>query len=101
MTPRTPRSTLPHTLLPYTTLFRSDGRIGQVEKQERPPFAEMQGGIVDHIAQAHAVDDVADCAAQDEAERRDVLQRLFAPHPDAHEGRDHQDRKSTRLNSSH
>ena len=43
----------------------ADAGVGQVENPERPEGAEMQVGIVDDIAEPHAVDDVAERAAKD------------------------------------
>jgi hypothetical protein len=47
----------------------------------------MQIGEVDHIAEADAIDDVAERAAEHEAERQRVVAALFAPHPEDDERR--------------
>src|SRR3712207_8216365 len=74
---RPPRSTL----FPYTTLFRSGGRVGR------------------HLAQLERT-------GQGVAEQRRIVQcgELDEPHPVGEGSSDltgHPDRKSTRLNSSH
>src|SRR3712207_7881130 len=72
---RPPRSTL----FPYTTLFRSD-------RQHQQPEAERARGAVERAV-------VVDALAEDEA---GVLVAVRDEHQQAD-----QDRKSTRLNSSH
>src|SRR3712207_7927918 len=77
---RPPRSTL----FPYTTLFRSARDPGQ-RRRRVPPHALVVGG-------RHVVVDRHEPA---DAERLQVAARQVA------RSRDRQDRKSTRLNSSH
>src|SRR2546422_5979174 len=76
---RPPRSTL----FPYTTLFRSPARVGRHGVQ---PLLAPQGGAV---AVPHEHRDMIDAGAQREELLKDDA--LVGP----------QDRKSTRLNSSH
>src|SRR3712207_8744124 len=86
---RPPRSTL----FPYTTLFRSRNQGVAVEDEavpielgaRHPDRAEIVGDVIEGIEQgAHAL-----------PPRRHFLDQLVA------EAGDHEDRKSTRLNSSH
>src|SRR5256885_4100579 len=74
---RPPRSTL----FPYTTLFRSDA-IGAVWKRGVP-------GVLDRVA--------GDVAGPEVADRRCAAERCR----EGGDGRQREDRKSTRLNSSH
>src|SRR3712207_7934289 len=76
---RPPRSTL----FPYTTLFRSEG-----EDAAAQPVLHLE-------ADQRVADDPADAGEQAHAERRGGGQ-----HEVPQQGH-HQDRKSTRLNSSH
>src|SRR5690606_41614999 len=86
------------TLFPYTTLFRSDvavqvGMVGGLQDVlEHAQLALLLGlerlGIVEHLAIAVA-EDVGAVPARD------------AEHPRLEHRREHGDRKSTRLNSSH
>src|SRR3712207_8345489 len=79
---RPPRSTL----FPYTTLFRSDdGRRGE---------AQVAGEGVEREGTAHVV--LADGSRQD-----GVVRRVDHAVADARKDGERQDRKSTRLNSSH
>src|SRR3546814_3870097 len=74
-----------------------DARIGDVEDHEGAEGAEMQVGEVDDIAKAHAVDDIAERAAEDHRERDHVALRLFARHPEGDSGGDdsrHRDERS-------
>src|SRR3546814_17232653 len=95
---RPPRSTRTDTLLPYTTLFRSalvaDNIVRQTEDalaEEVRPFAEM---LVEQRRARRLEEDQA--AARN---RR----RLVEPEGPVRQARTRidQDRKSTRLNSSH
>src|SRR3546814_4546364 len=97
---RPPRSTRTDTLFPYTTLFRSagvrvpglfaqeqrarnqqkhaerDARIGDVEDHEGAEIAEMQVGEVDDIAEAHAVDDIAERRSEEHTSELQSLMRI-------------------------
>src|SRR5687768_18070796 len=80
---RPPRSTL----FPYTTLFRSRGRLspGQPRLQlEREEAREHVERAVRHVDHAHEPEDEREAARHHEVETGE-----------------RQDRKSTRLNSSH
>src|SRR3546814_8192431 len=105
MVRRPPRSTRTDTLFPYTTLFRSDGALGDLHEPEvdvlrGQPEVEPVGDLVELDAQrsGHHLDGVhehelAGLGLLLEARgvgRRAVAQRL-----------PRLDRKSTRLNSSH
>src|SRR5690606_18629312 len=59
-----------------------DRRIGDVEDQERPEFAEVEVGEVDRVAVAEAGDDVAERAAEDQPEGQNLAELPFAQHPD-------------------
>src|SRR3546814_14866320 len=102
MIPRPPRSTRTDTPFPYTALFRSEAQdlvpgvddlveqlLDPVELSrpagQRRAVAEEVGRVVAHLLQ------LGD-AGQDRAAATDALLAL---------GRPEQDRKSTRLNSSH
>src|SRR3712207_8926591 len=79
---RPPRSTL----FPYTTLFRS-GQDRDPAEQVAPAVTAVERGLDDRVLGVEA-------GQEREADQRQVAQ------PERHEG-DLQDRKSTRLNSSH
>src|SRR5688572_32552627 len=81
---RPPRSTL----VPYTTLFRSDGRVGL-------KIASMGGGSAKGLGLAEI--EVDQDRRQDEEERR----IFYVAMTRAQELLVLSDRKSTRLNSSH
>src|SRR3712207_7020215 len=84
---RPPRSTL----FPYTTLFRSELRGGTYAYDAPPPGRGLQGaGTVHHVAW-YSTDE------EHEAWRDRI--RAIGGHPTP--AIDRQDRKSTRLNSSH
>src|SRR3712207_7883770 len=86
---RPPRSTL----FPYTTLFRSARRaINALTSPADDPFPVVLQRIADDMAHRYDVKVVADLDpdAHVEADHRDALLRIMA-----------EDRKSTRLNSSH
>src|SRR2546428_7502591 len=76
---RPPRSTL----FPYTTLFRSDGRVIMKGIQKGA------GGIADDIGAAHQRKTAPTFTGEIAFERNDSA------------GNEDRDRKSTRLNSSH
>src|SRR3546814_14879407 len=98
---RPPRSTRTDTLFPYTTLFRShglQGLVGQFVQRlqifAHRPRAHAEYRVVDRpvIGLAHRADAVERPALRDEAAGAgDVAVEAGA----------RQDRKSTRLNSSH
>src|SRR3546814_20024833 len=100
---RPPRSTRTDTLFPYTTLFRSQdiglGKIGGCgrrtdERDGRLP-AERGADHLQHIDEASDACDPMGCdRASDEIET--LRQKKADPEPERP-----QDRKSTRLNSSH
>ncbi len=48
----------------------------------------MEVGIIDNITKLETIADVAHRAAQDQREREDVAQPVFAHHPDRHHHRD-------------
>ncbi len=76
-----------------------DARIGDVEDHEGAEIAEMQVGEVDDIAEAHAVDDIAERAAEDHRERDHIALCLFARHPEGDRGGDdpgHRDERPAR-----
>src|SRR3546814_15036539 len=94
----TPRSTRTDTLFPYTTLFRSELFA------RHPAAAAAQAMALDLLRPEHLADQQADHRqrrqSQQPAQRRHrlaLLQHDPAAEPD-HVG---EDRKSTRLNSSH
>src|SRR3546814_18806257 len=84
---RPPRSTRTDTLLPYTTLFRSD-------HDQRGALVEDDGRTDAHVADEGGRDEEDDHAEAEVEVLADDPARLLAQ-------ADHQDRKSTRLNSSH
>src|SRR3546814_2767273 len=100
---RPPRSTRTDTLFPYTTLFRSSLRRGELVEDDlanrlgfdRPANEHFDGIMIDEVAGRH----------QDRRSPggRQVGDRLvpigFSVVPELEKRR--QDRKSTRLNSSH
>ena len=53
----------------------ADGNRGvrKVENEERPPFAEVKIGEIDHETEAHPVYDIAERAAKDAAERKSLV----------------------------
>src|SRR2546430_9018874 len=81
---RPPRSTL----FPYTTLFRSLALLGEAGDQEAD----------EHDRTAHGAHDRADRGIQ--VNGRPVGRGDVEARPGGR-GREHEDRKSTRLNSSH
>src|SRR2546430_13260026 len=84
---RPPRSTL----FPYTTLFRS--RVEEAEVFKRVEHAD---GHVVAVVDERVVDELLQpLLFQESADERDLLREV---HVEDHEG---EDRKSTRLNSSH
>src|SRR5690349_18119592 len=84
------------TLFPYTTLFRSRLRIGDDSFQKNPPTPEHQGNrrLVKEIC-AVLGDDNETCVVLHHIEAQIKLRR------DAFNLDRAEDRKSTRLNSSH
>ena len=47
-----------------------DRRVGEVEDQERAEVAEVEVGVIDHVAEVGAVADVAERAAEDQRQRQ-------------------------------
>src|SRR3546814_10505761 len=99
---RPPRSTRTDTLFPYTTLFRSRGRR-PVDAVHR---AEAQGGVAAEQRAVHRrrrriqrMEQVGH-ARKTEIVAEQVERRGCPLHCEG-EGRKAEDRKSTRLNSSH
>src|SRR3546814_16849171 len=96
-----PRSTRTDTLFPYTTLFRSDfGVMGRARfKHFWPPAAaeidRHNPDTGDPVFRDR--DRCTEAAARLVEQRRGNARWRFVARP----GRDHRDRKSTRLNSSH
>src|SRR3546814_19376528 len=101
---RPPRSTRTDTLFPYTTLFRSPG-AGNLAVDRAQVEAEGAGLVLIDVHR-----ELRSVVESDRADLRDALvarrhaqelvaraEQLFVPHV----GVVHQDRKSTRLNSSH
>src|SRR3712207_8320095 len=87
---RPPRSTL----FPYTTLFRSDGRT--LGRHDRVDHADFGADVVVHVNGRPVVGERVDrLSAMTHGQRRGEAVNRPAPDPDP------QDRKSTRLNSSH
>src|SRR3546814_3389830 len=82
---RPPRSTRTDTLFPYTTLFRSR-RIGKVKDKKWTPLAKMQVEEIHHIAEARPIGDVAERAAQHQAQRQRIAHAPLAPQPDGDHG---------------
>src|SRR5689334_11249476 len=66
----------------------ANSRIADIEYQKRTEIAEVQVGEVDHIAVAHAIEDVAERSAQHHPERDLVDPVLLAPDPDGDADRD-------------
>src|SRR3546814_2279041 len=109
---RPPRSTRTYTLFPYTTLFRSDHNV-KVHRNE--PLAENLAGIAAEHRQApgtlgSAVGPTRVRDVEKLARRGDDLHAPVDPFQHIGHAGDavrhrqvaaHQDRKSTRLNSSH
>src|SRR5690606_41384780 len=77
-------------LLPYTTLFRSQAGRGEHEPRRRGERGAQRGGEQLDQLRRH----LRGRGGQREHER-------LHPFPGPHAERDHRDRKSTRLNSSH
>src|SRR3546814_12990528 len=99
---RPPRSTRTDTLFPYTTLFRSQAErqitaLGEEPCDVRWRQNHRKLAARDRVADAHPV----------EADRNtrtgvpDQARRRIDPHRDRYEIDCGEDRKSTRLNSSH
>src|SRR3546814_15754108 len=94
---RPPRSTRTYTLFPYTTLFRSDALA--IEHAERLGLASLpEGDLLDGVVH-RGVGMIADHGLGDIAAAllRNVLEQGAGGLLQA----DREDRKSTRLNSSH
>src|SRR3546814_6051018 len=109
---RPPRSTRTDTLFPYTTLFRSTGTgiIGRKREIDAPEFtklpAQITGGAAQIAMQAVAIDPELLCRAGHQlAEPESTLgaqgHRIVPALLDQHRVHESEDRKSTRLNSSH
>src|SRR3546814_21118558 len=88
-----PRSTRTDTHFPYTTLFRSQNGSYFIDMRDREGLDE----VARELGHAVAAIDLAGCR-----DKYDVLDRFAAAlhFPDWF-GRNWEDRKSTRLNSSH
>src|SRR3546814_16779776 len=85
---RPPRSTRTDTLFPYTTLFRSDGLRG---KRFAPSYAQIDPVNIPKLLRYLLVTEI-----ERTARGRRYRYRLCGT-----EVKEHLDRKSTRLNSSH
>src|SRR3546814_2027029 len=107
---RPPRSTRTDTLFPYTTLFRSE--IGDVEQavdaaqvNERTVIGDVLDDAFDHLALGEALDQARTLLGagflEHRAARDDDVAALAVHLQDLERLRHVQDRKSTRLNSSH
>src|SRR3546814_13412858 len=98
---RPPRSTRPDTLFPYTTLFRSDGRMARVEALKSELFEPPQALL--KAFDAARSPGLRLIAVTGVAFERGWLPDGFASDGAEYRGRvpGHEDRKSTRLNSSH
>src|SRR5205814_10342020 len=95
--PRTPTPPTP-TLLPYTTLFRSSRRQSAALRSD-PPIAQRLDREDNREPTGHS----EDIQSPDEQQGAALLEKLRAqsiPHVQRQHA-DGQDRKSTRLNSSH
>src|SRR3546814_16523605 len=82
---RPPRSTRTDTLFPYTTLFRSR-RIGKVKDKKWTPLTKMQVEEIHNIAEARPIGDVAERAAQHQAQRQRIAHATLATKPDGDHG---------------
>src|SRR5436190_16678018 len=92
MTPLPPRPTL----FPYTTLFRSSGEIGDdLQRAIRPADIRLRARLDQQTLVAQLVRQVGAAALAQHLDRTVGLARHQIDHREA------QDRKSTRLNSSH
>src|SRR5688500_19316286 len=87
-THRLPRSTP----FPYTTLFRSMSDLSRAPRAKQNPIGVPMKKRVLCVVAAMAVTGVVGCGTDEEAERREA---------EAARKAQQQDRKSTRLNSSH
>src|SRR3546814_15769922 len=89
---RPPRSTRTDTLFPYTTLFRSiiEAELGKPIDAVFAEFDDVPMASAS-VAQVHS----ARLRVEGEQETLDVVVKVLRP------GIDAEDRKSTRLNSSH
>src|SRR5690606_1914699 len=77
-----------------------DRGIGHVEHQEGPERADVEVGIVDHVAVEITVLDIPERAAEDQREPRDVPHRPLAQQPHEHDQRDqagHRDQRPAHL----
>src|SRR2546422_10248757 len=92
---RPPRSTL----FPYTTLFRSRAREGQRGARDRRESAARPDREAGDVARASRIQDIEHVAVYRQADRQRAARRGAAREGEAPPGA--QDRKSTRLNSSH
>src|SRR3546814_14360373 len=91
MNPRPPRSTRTDTLFPYTTLFRSGREAHGGDSEDRPSGAHVPGDEADGQGGKRR-----QLQARQSAREVGALPRQ--QRTDRHE---EEDRKSTRLNSSH
>src|SRR3546814_18687403 len=97
-----PRSTRTDTLLPYTTLFRSVdlGEEGGRDLDEMAATINDRRGETDEVAD-HAAAEGDDMVAPLDAERQQPVDQGGEGSPALAVFAGRQDRKSTRLNSSH
>ena len=63
-------------------------RVGDIKDIKGPELAKMQVEEVDDIAEPHAIDDIAERAAEHEPEREPVAGLVLAPDPLRHADRD-------------
>src|SRR3546814_4705839 len=99
---RPPRSTRTDTLFPYTTLFRSGGRAGPTGPEHATTGGRRQGltPVPPIFRASRAAQPHRRCHAPAAAEFR-LPAALTAPFSAGSVAQPCQDRKSTRLNSSH
>src|SRR3546814_14775306 len=97
---RPPRSTRTDTLFPYTTLFRSDV-VRRGEHVSGLAIDDDQLSFTQHAARIAQTDDRRDAEAA--CEDRGMRQRaaIFGNERGDVQLREQEDRKSTRMNSSH
>src|SRR5947209_8913767 len=83
--------------LPFTGQQRPDqqqqhadgnGNVAEIEDQKGTIASEMNVGIVDDIAEPHPIENIAERAAKDEAERDRVVAPPLPPEPGEDEDRD-------------
>src|SRR3546814_6065870 len=103
---RPPRSTRTDTLFPYTTLFRSIARLEHPHIVGIHDVGRTRDGLpyysMPHLTRGHLGQRVnAGNGGMDQARVREILRALLSALGYAHARGTIQDRKSTRLNSSH